>query len=101
MNTYELMIIYSPAHGEAEVKKHFEGVKERVSSLGGKVKSEDFWGLKDLAYMMNKNRQAYYIVASLDLDSLKTASLNDYLNKQEAYVIRNMLTLVNSGDPVS
>lgn len=98
MNTYELMLIYTPTNGESEVKKHFETLKEKVSGMGGKVKSEDFWGLKDLAYVMNKNKQAYYMIATFDLDGIKIADFNDYLNRQENYIIRSMVTLLNSKD---
>lgn len=98
MNSYELMLIYNPILGEGEVQKHFGTVKEKIESFGGKVVSEDVWGLKDLAYAMNKFKQAYYIVLTFDLDALKVIDLNDYLNKQQTHIIRSMTTLLEAND---
>lgn len=96
MNTYELMLIFNPQTGESEVKTQLEAVKSKISEFGGTVKNEDFWGLKDLAYVMNKFKQAYYVVLILELDTLKVKDLSDYINRQQTQVIRQMITTVNN-----
>jgi small subunit ribosomal protein S6 len=95
MNSYELMVIYNPTITEAEVKKHIEGVKVKIKDLGGKVKAEDFWGLKDLAYPMKKFTQAYYTVINFEQDGIKVVDLNAYLNRQEKEIIRSLISIVN------
>lgn len=94
MNTYELMVIYSPTLGDSGVKTQIDGLKKKIEALSGKVATEDFWGLKDLAYPMHGLTQAYYTVLTINLDPLKVADISDFLNKQEKIVIRNMLSSV-------
>lgn len=94
MNTYELMVIYNPNLGDAGVKSQVDSLKKKIDSLSGKVNSEDFWGLKDLAYPIHGLTQAYYTVLTIDVDPLKVAEVSDFLNKQEKDVIRNMISVV-------
>ena len=62
MNTYEAMIIFKPELKDSEIKKNITEIKEKVSSFGGKVIKEDDWGMKNLAYEMNKKTKGYYFV---------------------------------------
>lgn len=94
MNIYELMVIYKPTLGDIGVKTQIETLKKKIDGLSGKVNTEDFWGLKDLAYPMKGLTQAYYIVLNLNMDPLKVADLADFLNKQEETVVRNMISSV-------
>jgi small subunit ribosomal protein S6 len=94
MNTYELMVIYNPTLGDAGVKSQIESLKKKIEGFGGKVDTEDFWGLKDLAYPMQGNTQAYYEVVTISLAANKVAELSDFLNKQEDAVVRNMISVV-------
>lgn len=94
MNTYELMVIYNPNQGDSGVKTQIDALKKKIEGVNGKVNTEDFWGLKDLAYPMTGLTQAYYVVLNIDLEPLKVAEVSDFLNKQEGIVVRNLISSV-------
>jgi small subunit ribosomal protein S6 len=39
---------------------------ELVSQNGGEVKKREYWGLRNLAYRIKKNRKGHYVLFSLD-----------------------------------
>lgn len=43
--------------------ERFEGV---IGSNGGKITKKENWGLRQLAYRMNKNRKGYYVLFNID-----------------------------------
>lgn len=43
--------------------ERFEGV---ITANGGKVTKKENWGLRALAYRMNKNRKGYYVLFNID-----------------------------------
>ncbi len=43
--------------------ERFEGV---IAANGGKVTKKENWGLRALAYRMNKNRKGYYVLFNID-----------------------------------
>lgn len=43
--------------------ERFEGV---IKENGGKVTKKENWGLRTLAYRMNKNRKGYYVLFNID-----------------------------------
>jgi small subunit ribosomal protein S6 len=46
-----------------ELAEHFKGV---IEQRGGAVGKTEFWGLKSLAYRIEKNRKAYYTLMNID-----------------------------------
>src|ERR1043165_1644158 len=50
-----------------------------ITQLGGKVTKTEYWGLKSLAYRMNKNRKAHITLLNVDAPS---AALNE-IERQE------------------
>ena len=45
-------------------------VKEKAN-----VKSTEFWGLKNLAYVIRKNRKAHYVLLNIELPGAQIAEL--------------------------
>ena len=43
--------------------ERFEGV---ITANGGKVTKKENWGLRSLAYRMNKNRKGHYVLFNID-----------------------------------
>lgn len=95
MNNYELMVAYRPTLKDPEVKSQITALKDKVKSLGGSVVSEDYWGLKDLAYEIKKNTKAIYTILDVELASDKAKELSSFVNADSANVLRNLLTKVN------
>lgn len=63
MQKYETIFILQPDLGEEEIKGITERVQEVISSFNGDLKKLEDWGLRKLAYPINKfNRGRYYYV---------------------------------------
>ena len=55
----------STAQAEGLIE-HFSGV---LSENGGKVVDQEYWGLKTMAYKINKNRKGHYAFLRTDAPS--------------------------------
>ena len=61
MNKYELMFILDPAMDDASKEAAVETVKGIIAAAG-EVSDTDVWGLKKLAYPIQKKSEGYYVV---------------------------------------
>jgi small subunit ribosomal protein S6 len=61
MNKYELMFIINPVLEDAVKDAAVETVKGIIAEEG-EVISTDIWGLKKLAYPIEKHTEGYYVV---------------------------------------
>ena len=73
MSLYEHVIISRPDISSNQVEEMVEKVTKRVQTLGGDVEGTEYWGLRNLAYRINKNRKAHYSLVQIDApaDALK------------------------------
>jgi small subunit ribosomal protein S6 len=46
-----------------------------VTEHGGEVKKREYWGLRNLAYRMNKNRKGHYVLFNIDAPPAAIAEL--------------------------
>lgn len=61
MRHYETIVIIKPNAAEADVKAKIEKVSGIINSFHGTVVKVDNWGLKKLAYIINKEQQGIYV----------------------------------------
>ena len=61
MNKYELMFIIDPVLEDDKKEAVIETVKGIIAAAG-EVASTDVWGLKKLAYPIQKKSEGYYVV---------------------------------------
>jgi len=59
MNNYELMVIFTPVLSEDEFKTVQKKYKDFVAEQGGAVIHSNPWGLKSLAYSVDKKPQVF------------------------------------------
>ena len=69
MSLYEHVIISRPDISPTAVEEMVENLTKRVQNLGGSVAKTEYWGLRNLAYRMNKNRKAHYNLLQIDAES--------------------------------
>jgi len=62
MNNYELMVIFTPVLSDEEFKLAQKKYTTLVTDGGGEVVSENPWGLKSLAYPVQKKTTGLYWV---------------------------------------
>lgn len=59
MAFYETLFVVHPDHG-GRLKEYIEGYKKLIEGLGGTIHHVDEWGLRDLAYSIDKQTKGYY-----------------------------------------
>jgi small subunit ribosomal protein S6 len=87
---YELMVILDPNIGEEAASKEVEKLKGEIKEFEGKVSSDDFWGIRDLAYRIKKENRGYYAVLNFEIDPSKTKEFEKDLSLNQA-VLRYLL----------
>ena len=75
MAYYESVLVFRQDLTEAQVKEKASKFIEIIKELGGDVKSTEFWGLKNLAYVIRKNRKAHYVLLNIELPGAQVAEL--------------------------
>lgn len=66
MSFYENLILVRPDLTPAKVAEVSKKYAQVVADKGGKVVKSEDWGLRDLAYKIQKNRKAFYVLTYLD-----------------------------------
>ena len=91
MNNYELMVIFTPVLSDDEFKAEQKKYAKLVTDAGGSVVAENAWGLKSLAYPIQKKTTGLYWV----LEYTATTDFNEKLQVQilrDESILRHLLT---------
>ncbi len=75
MAYYESVLVFRQDLTEPQVKEKAAKFTEIIKEMGGDVKSTEFWGLKNLAYVIRKNRKAHYVMLNIELPGDKITEL--------------------------
>jgi small subunit ribosomal protein S6 len=67
MAFYESVLVFRQDLTEPQVKEKAAKFAEIIKELKGSVKSTEFWGLKNLAYIIRKNRRAHYVMMNIEI----------------------------------
>lgn len=94
MKTYELMVIYSSDLKDSQVHEQISMLKNKIKDLKGEVTQEDFWGLKDFAYVIKRQVKGYYQILSFTLAPEVVSELKNWLRTREKEVLRSLITIV-------
>ncbi|MGE0568933.1 MAG: 30S ribosomal protein S6 [Bacteroidia bacterium] len=57
---YETVFILTPVLSEDQAKEAAKKFKQTITDLGGKIINEENWGLKKLAYAIQKKTTGFY-----------------------------------------
>ena len=66
MPLYESTCITRQDLSRQDITKLTESMGTIVSQGGGKVVKDEYWGLRNLAYKINKSRKGHYVMLSID-----------------------------------
>ena len=99
-NSYELLTIIKPNLDMEEVDKIVAKLEEYITSLDGKVNSTDKMGRKKLAYDIDKYRDGFYVVQTIELPSDKVKVLKNNLKLNENYLRSLIIELSHVKQPV-
>ena len=94
MNNYELMVIFTPVLSEEEFKAAQKKYADLVIENGGEVLHSNPWGLKSLAYPIDKKTTGLYWVMEYTAPSSFNEKLKTQLLRDES-VMRHMYTALD------
>ena len=89
MPLYESTFIARQDLSKQDVTKLADGFSSIIQQGGGKVVKNEYWGLRSLAYKINKSRKGHYVMLGIDAPAtaLKEMERNLRINED---VIRNL-----------
>ena len=91
MNNYELMVVFTPVLSDDEFKAAQKKYTALVTDNGGSIVHENPWGLKSLAYPIQKKTTGLYWVMEFTAPSDFNEKLKTQLLRDES-VLRQMCT---------
>ncbi len=94
MQNYELMVIFTPVLSEEEYKAAQKKYTSFLTENEGKIVHENAWGLKPLAYPIQKKTTGLYWVLEYKAPSDFNERLKIQLLRDES-VIRHMYTALD------
>jgi small subunit ribosomal protein S6 len=97
MSLYENVFIARQDISGAQVDTLVEGFTQLVADNGGLVKKHEYWGLRNLAYRMRKNRKGHYVLLNIDAPPAAVAELERTMRINED-VIRYLTIRVDALD---
>ena len=94
MNNYELMVIFTPVLSDDEFKAAQKKYTTLVTDNGGSIVGENPWGLKSLAYPIQKKTTGLYWVTEFIAPSDFNEKLKIQLLRDDN-VMRHMFTALD------
>ena len=91
MNNYELMVIFTPVLSDDDFKAEQKRFAAMVTETGGSIVAENPWGLKSLAYPIQKKTTGLYWVMEYTAPSDFNEKLKIQLLRDES-VLRHLCT---------
>lgn len=82
-NRYEIGFIVTPDSSEEEVKKIVDSVLGIIQKNEGKVENVDEWGVKKMAYPIEKHEEGYYFFVQFEADGNTVAAVEKRLRQVE------------------
>ena len=75
MPLYENVFIARQDISGAQVDALADQFTQLIAEQGGEIKKRENWGLRNLAYRMNKNRKGHYVLFNIDAPAGAVAEL--------------------------
>ncbi|TMJ62501.1 MAG: 30S ribosomal protein S6 [Alphaproteobacteria bacterium] len=75
MPLYENVFIARQDISGAQVDALADGFTQLIAEQGGEIKKREYWGLRNLAYRMKKNRKGHYVLFNIEAPAAAIAEL--------------------------
>jgi small subunit ribosomal protein S6 len=98
MPFYESVLIARQDISAAQVDSLADELTEVVKANGGEVAKREYWGLKNLAYKMKKNRKGHYVLLNLDAPPAAVTEFERIMRYNED-ILRYLTVRVAALDP--
>ena len=91
MNNYETVFILTPVLSDAQMKEAVEKFKTLLTDKGAKIINEENWGIRKLAYPIDKKSTGFYNMLEFSVDPSVIAGLEVQFRRDER-VLRFLTT---------
>ncbi|MDR0572492.1 MAG: 30S ribosomal protein S6 [Tannerella sp.] len=86
MNNYETVFILTPVLSDAQMKEAVEKIKEVLTSQKAEIVNEENWGLRKLAYPINKKSTGFYQLIEFKADPAVIDVLETQFRRDERVI---------------
>lgn len=83
MPIYETVFIARQDLSESDVAALSEALQKVITDQGGKIAKTEYWGLRTLAYKINKSRRAHYSLFEYEAPGAAIAELERQMRLSE------------------
>ncbi|NLO72266.1 MAG: 30S ribosomal protein S6 [Porphyromonadaceae bacterium] len=83
LNHYEAVFILTPVLSEAQMKEAVDKFKAVITSNEGTITNEENWGMRKLAYPIQKKSTGFYSLLQFDADPKVIATLETQFRRDE------------------
>ncbi|MBS2099249.1 30S ribosomal protein S6 [Carboxylicivirga linearis] len=86
LNHYETVFILTPVLSDVQMKEAVEKFKGLITENGGKIVNEENWGLRKLAYPIQKKSTGFYQLFEFDAEPDFVAKLETAFRRDERII---------------
>ena len=83
LNHYETVFILTPVLSDVQMKEAVEKFKATLTESGATITNEENWGLRKLAYPIQKKSTGFYSLLQFDADPAVIATLELQFRRDE------------------
>ena len=83
MNKYETVFILTPVLSDVQMKEAVEKFKAVLTDNGGVITNEENWGMRKLAYPIQKKSTGFYSLLQFDVEPAVIATLETQFRRDE------------------
>ena len=96
---YETVFIATPVLSESQMKEAAAKYTELIKATGGEIVTEENWGLKQLAYPINKKTSGFYYLIEFKADTQFIGTLETQYRRDERII--RFLTFAMDKDAIA
>jgi len=86
MNKYETVFILTPVLSEAQMKEAVEKFKNILTQSGAEIVNEENWGLRKLAYPIQKKSTGFYVLLEFEAEPTVINTLETNYRRDERVI---------------
>ncbi len=83
LNHYEAVFILTPVLSDAQMKEAVDKFKAVITDNEGTITNEENWGMRKLAYPIQKKSTGFYTLLQFDADPTVIATLETQFRRDE------------------
>ncbi len=83
MSLYECVVIARQDIAATQVETLTDDLTNILTGLGGQVSKREYWGLRNIAYRIKKNRKGHYVLLNIDAPSSAVKEMERQMSLNE------------------